>query len=34
MELSITTERVRKLEDQALTRLAGRPELEALRLAA
>jgi RNA polymerase primary sigma factor len=34
MELGITTERVRKLEDQALIRLAGRPELEGLRVAA
>jgi RNA polymerase primary sigma factor len=34
MALSITTERVRKLEEQGLQRLAGRPELEGLRLAA
>ena len=34
MELGTTTERVRKLEEQGLQRLAGRPELEGLRLAA
>ena len=34
MQLGITTERVRKLEEQGLQRLAGRPELEGLRLAA
>jgi RNA polymerase sigma factor (sigma-70 family) len=34
MQLGTTTERVRKLEEQGLQRLAGRPELEGLRLAA
>ncbi len=34
MELGTTTERVRKLEERGLERLAGRPELEGLRLAA
>jgi RNA polymerase primary sigma factor len=34
MELGTTTERVRKLEEQGLQRLAGRPELEGLRMAA
>jgi RNA polymerase primary sigma factor len=34
MQLGITTERARKLEEQGLRRLAGRPELEGLRLAA
>jgi RNA polymerase primary sigma factor len=34
MQLGITTEQVRKLEEQGLRRLSGRPELEALRLAA
>jgi len=33
-ELGITTERARQLEEQGLSRLAGRPELEALREAA
>ena len=34
MQLGITTAQVRKLEEQGLRRLAGRPELEGLRLAA
>jgi RNA polymerase primary sigma factor len=34
MQLGITTEQARKLEEQGLRRLAGRPELEGLRLAA
>jgi RNA polymerase primary sigma factor len=34
IELGVTTERVRKLEQQGLERLADRPELEGLRLAA
>jgi RNA polymerase primary sigma factor len=34
MELGTTTAQVRKLEEQGLQRLAGRPELEGLRLAA
>jgi len=34
VELGTTTERVRKLEEQGLQRLAARPELEGLRLAA
>ncbi len=34
MQLGITTEQVRKLEERGLERLAGRPELEGLRLAA